>query len=448
MDLSAFTDIESEVRYYCRRLPNLLASAKGAIIRDVDGNEFIDFLSACGALNYGHNHPALKMAAMEYLASDGIVAGLDFHTSAKLAFIEGFRDFILRPRGLDYKLQFPGPTGTNCVEAAVKLARKVTGRSSVVAFTNAFHGMSAGALALTGSRKARQATSAVLHGAVRVPFDGYKGAGSGDLERLVAMANDPSGGIDPIAAIIIETVQGEGGLNVASDDWLRMLHQAAKALGALLIVDDIQAGCGRTGTFFSFERAGLVPDVVCMAKSISGLGLPMSLLLMKPEHDVWEAGEHNGTFRGNSLAFVTGKAALELWRNGELAEVPRHGHVLSSWTAEMARRYGESLRPKGLGMMQGIEFAAPHFAGAVAEAAVRRGVVVECCGPHDEVLKLMPPLNIGSETLEDGLGRIAEAIREVIPSSVSFSKRYESHPDAHYHGGNAVVGPELAHAVA
>lgn len=240
-------------------------------MRDVEGNEFIDFMSACGALNYGHNHPTLKAAALEYLASDGIITSLDFHTSAKLAFIERFRDGILRPRRLDYKLQFPSPTGANCVEAAVKLARKVTGRTTIVAFTNAFHGMSVGALALTGSRKARQVTSPVLNGVIRWPFEGYRGSGLGELDRPEAMANDPSGGLDPIAAFVVETVQGEGGLNVASNEWLRNLCEKTKALGALLIVDDIQAGCGRTGEFFSFERAGLAPDIVCLAKSISGL---------------------------------------------------------------------------------------------------------------------------------------------------------------------------------
>jgi diaminobutyrate-2-oxoglutarate transaminase len=455
MHLDAFERDESEVRYYCRKLPNLLTSASGAIVRDDRGNSFIDFLSACGALNYGHNHPKLKAAALEYLGGDGIVASLDFHTSAKLAFVERFRDAVLLPRGLNYKLQFPGPTGANCVEAAIKLARKATGRASIAAFTNAFHGMSAGALALTGSRRARRASTPVLNGVVRIPFEGYRGAGVGDLERLEAMACDPSGGIDPIAGVIVETIQGEGGLNVASADWLRALAAITRRLGALLIIDDIQAGCGRTGSFFSFERAGIVPDVVCLAKSISGYGLPMSLLLLKPEHDVWEPGEHNGTFRGNSLAFATAKAAIDLWESGEMAVVQGNSHILSRWTRRMSEEFGNALRPKGHGLMQGLEFSKAEHAQAAAAAAVERGVIVECCGPYDEVLKIMPPLNIEPEILLDGLDRVADAIRGVLsfdagcPSDLpGSSKRYETHFDTYDDGGDAIVRSEFAHPVA
>lgn len=353
-------------------------------------------------------------AAIEYISSDGIVAGLDFHTTAKLGFVERFRDRILRPRGLSYKLQFPGPTGANCVEAAFKLARKATGRTSIVAFTNAFHGVSVGALAATGAATARRASEAVLNGVIRLPFDGYRGAGIDELERFEAMAGDPSGGIDPIAAVVVETVQGEGGLNVASVDWLRHLSALTKRLGALLIVDDIQAGCGRTGTFFSFERAGLAPDLVCMAKSISGYGLPMSLLLLKPEHDVWTPGEHNGTFRGNSLAFATAAAAIDLWDSGEMACLQRNSLLLSDWIAQMGSEFGGWLRPKGLGLMQGLAFARAEHSRAVSAGAIRRGVIVECCGPYDEVLKIMPPLNISEEALLDGLHRVEDSLREVL----------------------------------
>ena len=455
MHLDAFDRNESEVRYYCRKLPNLLTSASGAIIRDDRGNRFIDFLTACGALNYGHNHPKLKAAALEYLSADGIVAGLDFHTSAKLAFVERFREVVLLPRGLNYKLQFPGPTGTNCVEAAVKLARKVTGRTSVVAFTNAFHGMTAGALALTGSLKARSASAAILNSVVRIPFEGYRGADLNELDRLEAMASDPSGGIDPIAAVIVETIQGEGGLNVASTDWLRRLEMLTRRLGALLVVDDIQAGCGRTGSFFSFERAGVVPDLVCLAKSISGFGLPMSLLLMKPEHDVWEPGEHNGTFRGNSLAFATAKAAIDLWESGEMAVLQRNSRMLTRWTRLISEEFRvNDLQPRGRGMMQGLKFSPTEHAEAVAAAAVKRGVIVECCGPYGEVLKIMPPLNIESEILMDGLDRLADAIRSVLsnetrcPTKPRRSERYKTQLDAHDNGGDTIVGPKLSHSIA
>ncbi|MCS3695027.1 diaminobutyrate-2-oxoglutarate transaminase [Bradyrhizobium elkanii] len=454
MHVDVFAQSESEVRYYCRKLPNLLSSGRGALVRDVAGNTFVDFISGCGALNYGHNHAKIKRAAIEHLSSDGILAGLDFHTDAKLRFLETFRDIILKPRGLRYKLQFPGPTGANCVEAAIKLARKVTGRSAVVAFTNAFHGMSTGALALTGSWAARRASAPVLGDVIRLPFDGYRGAGVPDLERFEAMANDPSGGIEPIAAIIVEVVQGEGGLNVATTAWLRALSALTARLGALLIVDDIQAGCGRTGTFFSFERAEIVPDVVCLAKSIGGSGLPMSLLLLKPEHDVWSPGEHNGTFRGNGLAFATAAAAIGLWEDGEMSILPTNAALLTSWIDGMTSEFGRSVQPKGIGMMQGLEFFDPHNADRVHRAAIARGVIVECGGPHDEVLKIMAPLNIEPNLFADGLDRVATAIREVLaspgrrPSTISSSsERNEAPLDPYDDSRDPVCGSELPHAV-
>lgn len=455
MHLDVFAHSESAVRYYCRKLPNLLSSARGAHLNDVDGREFIDFMSACGALNYGHNHPRLKQAAIDYLLSDGVVAGLDFHTAAKLKFIEAFRDGILKPRGLPYIMQFPGPTGANCVEAAIKLARKVTGRLPVVAFSNAFHGMSAGALSLTGSKAARQALSPLLGGVVRLPFDGYQGAGVADLERFETMVNDPSGGIEPVAAVIVEVVQGEGGLSVASGQWLRTLRSITQRMGALLIVDEIQTGCGRAGTFFAFERSGIVPDIVCLAKSISGLGLPMALLLLNPEYDVWAPGEHNGTFRGNALAFATATAAVGLWQSGEMAEVEPNSRLLSEWCTRIARRFGNRLRPKGCGMMQGLEFVDRGKAEAVAAAALRRGVLVECCGPHDEVLKIMAPLNIERAVFDEGLDLIGTAIGETLDASFGEatsrsqgSKGYEPALNGHDDGRDAIAGSELAHAVA
>lgn len=459
MFLDVFSKEESEVRYYCRKLPKLLVSARGAIVRDIDGRRYVDFMSACGALNYGHNHPVLKRAALEYLAADGIIAGLDFHTSAKLAFVERFRAEILSPRGLNHKLQFPGPTGANSVEAAIKLARKATGRTAVVAFTNAFHGMSAGALSLTGSATARRGCEPLLNGVIRIPFEGYRGASFADLARFEAMANDPSGGVDPIAAVVVETVQGEGGLNVASAEWLRALSGMTKRLGALLVVDDIQASCGRTGTFFSFERARIDPDIVCLAKSISGLGLPMSLLLLKPEHDIWAPGEHNGTFRGNALAFVTATAAIGLWNGPELAAAQPNSEMVEHWLDDIAVEFAGALRPKGIGMMRGVEFSEPERAQAAAASAMRRGVIIECCGPRDEVLKIMPPLNIPRALLKEGLDAVGDAIREAFASArrplppedtsvLRLSERYDSRFDGHDDGGDAVACSELAHSVA
>ncbi|WP_247499808.1 aminotransferase class III-fold pyridoxal phosphate-dependent enzyme [Bradyrhizobium sp. 149] len=362
-----------------------------------------------------------------------------------------FERRILAPRGLLYRMQFPGPTGTNCVEAAIKLARKATGRNCVVAFTNAFHGVSSGALSATASAFCRRSAGGLLNGVMRLPFDGYHGADVADIERFEAMALDPSGGVESVAAFIVETVQGEGGLNVASESWLVELAATAKRLGALLIVDDIQAGCGRTGSFFSFERAAIVPDVVCLAKSISGYGFPMSLLLMRHELDVWAPGEHNGTFRGNSLAFVTAAAAIELWTDEFVAGIRERGLMLTRWCAAMVAEFPARLRSKGIGMMQGLEFADPEEAAATADLASRTGIVIECCGPRDEVLKVMAPLNINTDLFASTLARLGDSVRSALrsrdPETVLVLERDEAVLDPHDDCG-AIVGAESPFQVA
>lgn len=445
-----FAEHESEVRAYCRHLPALLKTAQGATITDVRGNIYVDMLSACGALNYGHNHPHLRSAAVKYLLSDGISAGLDFHTEVKLRFMKKFERTILAPRGLHYRMQFPGPTGTNCVEAAIKLARKATGRSSIVAFTNAFHGVSMGSLATTGSAFCRTSASGLLGGVIRLPYDGYLGAGLDEIVRFESMATDPSGGIEPVAAILVESVQGEGGLNVASTEWLIGLASAAKRLGALLILDEVQTGCGRTGPFFGFERAGIVPDIVCLAKSIGGYGFPMSLLLMRPQYDVWSPGEHSGTFRGNSLAFATAAAALDLWTSDFAEGIDRRSRMLTEWCRTTCARYPGLLRTKGLGMMQGLHFCDASHAARVANLAASNRIVIERCGPHDEVLKVMAPLNIEVELFASTLDRIGDLVGKCLESNEMAPRleRDDAALDPHYDGRDAVAGPQLFHGVA
>lgn len=413
---SDFEEMESGVRYYCRGMRALFTRAVNARVWDEDGNEYIDFLSACGSLNYGHNHPAMKTGVIEYLMRDGLLNGLDLHTAAKRDFLQAFREIILAPRGMNYRVQFCGPTGTNAVEAALKLARKVTGRRSVVAFTNAFHGMSQGSLSVGARQLHRRSAGVDLGNVVRLPYDGYLGAGTAELDRYAAMVNDPSGGMEPPAAFILEAIQGEGGLTAARPEWLRHLAAVAKALGALVIVDDVQAGCGRTGDFFSFERMGITPDLVCLAKSVSGMGLPMALLLIKPEYDQWSPGEHNGTFRGNNLAFVSATAAIHLWRDRDfLASVLRSGERISAWIDAMIAELGTGfVRRKGRGLMSGLAFADHELARHVATEAFRRQVLIETAGPHGEVVKVMAPLTIEPDVLEEGLRRLQAAIRTVV----------------------------------
>lgn len=411
-DASVFHLHESEVRGYCRHFEALFTSASGSIMRDINGREYIDFLAACGALNYGHNDPDMRTALIDHIASDGITAGLDLFTDAKRTFLDRFHRLILEPRGLDYRVQFTGPTGTNAVEAALKLARKVTGRTNIIAFTNGFHGVSLGALAATANQFHRMGIS--LPGVSRMPFDSYLGQDIDTADLLDLLLSDPSSGIDPPAAILLETVQGEGGLNSASTSWMRRIAGIAKRHGALLIVDDIQAGCGRTGTFFSFEQMGIVPDIVILSKSISGFGLPMAIVLIKPEYDLWRPAEHNGTFRGNAHAFVTARVALEkFWSDQAFSEtVFSKGEVISMYLRRIAELIPGSYL-KGRGMMQGISVESGELADKICHQCFKRGLIIETSGSHGEVVKVMAPLTTPMNLLERGLGMLLDAAAEV-----------------------------------
>lgn len=414
---SIFERRESQVRSYCHSFPTKFVRAQGASLFDEDGEEYIDFLAGCSSLNYGHNHPDLKAALLDYIAADGVTHSLDMETDAKAEFLEAFERLILMPRGLDYVVQFPGPTGANAVEAAIKVARKVTGRTNVIAFTNGFHGCTLGALALTGNSHQRGGAGIPLSGVTRVPFDGYFGDGTDTAAQLDQMLSDPSGGIDAPAAIIVETVQGEGGLNVASGSWLREIEKIARSHGALFIIDDIQAGVGRTGSFFSFEPFGLKPDIVTLAKSLSGYGLPLALTLLRRDLDIWKPGEHNGTFRGNCHAFVTARAALEcFWSDRALEKSVREkGGVLKASMESMSKKFGSrTVRIKGRGMMMGMDVGSGATAGAIVKRCFENGLVIETSGPEDEVVKCLAPLTITEDQLTKGLEILTSATEYVL----------------------------------
>ncbi|RUW53299.1 diaminobutyrate--2-oxoglutarate transaminase [Mesorhizobium sp. M1A.F.Ca.ET.072.01.1.1] len=412
--LVVFENLESNVRSYSRSFPVVFRKAAGAILEDEEGREFVDFLSGAGTLNYGHNDPDFLNDAIKYLKSGGIVHGLDMATSAKREFMECFDDIILRPRGLAYRFQFPGPTGANAVEAALKLARKVTGRNSIISFTNGFHGVSLGALSVTGNRYYRDVSGLPPAGVVFMPYDGYWGTDndtSGYLDRVLA---DASSGVDLPAAVILETVQGEGGIRPASRGWLESIEQLCRKYGILLIIDDIQAGCGRTGGFFSFEFAELRPDMVLLSKSLSGCGLPLSLLLLKPELDAWRPGEHNGTFRGNNLALVMATAALRKhWINEKLSnDVTERARILSDRLRDLAQSTEDhNFSVRGRGMMLGLDCHAGKLAEKIARSAFEGGLVVERCGAEDEVIKLLPPLTIDKQALQRGLDILDASVR-------------------------------------
>ncbi|MDQ3768633.1 MAG: diaminobutyrate--2-oxoglutarate transaminase [Actinomycetota bacterium] len=414
--MKTFERLESNVRSYCRQFPRVFVTARGSRLVDEDGREYIDFFAGAGALNYGHNDPRLKRPLLDYLEGDGITHGLDMATRAKREFLLAFEEVVLRPRRLEYRLQFPGPGGANAVEAALKLARKATGRQGVVAFTNGFHGMSLGALAVTGNRRARAGAGIPLTGAAVMPFDGFLGPDVDTMDVLERYVASGHSGLDLPAAFLIETVQGEGGVNVAHSRWLRRLARLAHECGALLIVDDIQVGCGRCGTFFSFEESGIEPDIVCLSKAISGFGLPMALALVRPEIDCWEPGEHNGTFRGLNLAFITATAALDYWRSSELTDDVRlKGAVVVDRLLEIERTRPElSAAVRGRGLIQGLEIGVPGMALEVAREAFSAGLLIETSGPEDRVLKVLPPLTISLQDLRDGLDLLESAIDAVL----------------------------------
>ncbi|AYG76862.1 diaminobutyrate--2-oxoglutarate transaminase [Rhizobium sp. CCGE532] len=415
--LFAFENHESNVRSYSRSFPVVFTKAAGAILEDENGCAFIDFLSGASALNYGHNDPHILSAAVEYLHSNGVIHGLDMATPAKREFMELFDDLILRPRGLSYKFQFVGPTGANAVEAALKLARKVTGRQSVVSFTNGYHGVSLGALAVTGNRYFRNAAGLPPSGAVFLPYDGYCGRDQDTTEYLDKVLADGSSGVDLPAAVILETVQGEGGINPASRNWLQSLERLCRKNDILLIIDDIQAGCGRTGDFFSFEFADISPDIVLLSKSLSGCGLPLSLLLLKPEFDVWQPGEHSGTFRGNNLALVTATAALrKYWTNEKLSkEVVETACILKERLQQVAQRNQNSnICVRGRGMMVGLDCSTGKLAGEIVRKAFEDGLVVERCGAEDQVIKLLPPLTIERQILQRGLDILEKSVHSSV----------------------------------
>nr|WP_248114228.1 diaminobutyrate--2-oxoglutarate transaminase [Bradyrhizobium sp. 2S1]MCK7664911.1 diaminobutyrate--2-oxoglutarate transaminase [Bradyrhizobium sp. 2S1] len=408
-----FAAIESDVRSYCRRFPRVFATAKGHRLTDEDGNVFIDFLAGAGVLNYGHNNEAILARVMAYMAQNGVIQSLDLHTTAKREFLVAFEQAILKPRGLPYKVQFTGPTGSSSVEAALKLARKLKSRQSVAAFTNAYHGMSLGALAATGDGPMRRAAGVALQGVLRVPFDGFFGSGIDTLEIIDALLSESGSGVDLPAAFILETVQAEGGLKVASRAWIRGLADLARRYDMLLIIDEIQTGCGRTGAFFSFEEFGITPDIVCVSKSIGGIGFPMAMVLMKDDLDAWKPGEHIGTFRGNNLAFVAATAALETyWHNADFERATqRKARLMTGRLQDIAsRRPDAAIKVLGRGLIQGLEWADIDAAASVSRTAFERGLIVETCGSREQVLKLLPPLTIDDDALLAGLDILEDAV--------------------------------------
>ncbi|WP_372748311.1 aspartate aminotransferase family protein [Litorivivens sp.] len=418
--MKIFEQWESEIRGYCRSFPTVFKSASNARQTDENGKSYIDFFAGAGVLNFGHNNERMKRALIEFIEADGVAHSLDMYTTAKRDFIEKFATTILEPRGMNHKMQFMGPTGTNAVEAALKLARRVTKRQHVVAFSHGFHGMTLGSLACTANDYFRQAAGVPLDHVVRLPFENAPGGGMECLAEHERALKDPSSGITPPAAYVLEVIQAEGGVNVASKAWLKEVQRIAHEHGALLIIDDIQVGCGRTGSYFSFDGMDLAPDIICLAKGIGGFGTPLAMNLIKPEHDQhWSPGEHTGTFRGQGFSFVSGREALTYFDDDKLmVEVKKKGDLIAAHLDELAKQYaGQGYAVRGKGMIQALDVVDGSKAKEMAAHCFENGLLLGPCGSGGRVLKVIPPLTIPEADLKEGLKILSEAIHSVMEAA-------------------------------
>lgn len=415
--MQVFEQWESEIRGYCRAYPTVFKSASNARQVDEDGKSYIDFFAGAGVLNFGHNNERMKRALIEFIETDGVAHSLDTYTTVKRDFVAAFAETILKPRNMNHKMQFVGPTGTNAVEASLKLARKITGRPNVVAFSHGFHGMTLGSLACTGNEVFRKVSGVPLTHVTRLPFENQAGGGIESLKNYHCELADPSGGLEPPAAFIVEAIQAEGGVNVASEAWLRAIQDLAHAVGALFIVDEIQVACGRTGSYFSFDGMDLQPDIINLAKGIGGYGTPLAMNLIRPEHDAhWSPGEHTGTFRGQGFSFVAGREALRYFEddalmNGVTEKAGRIEGCLKQIAGEFSDR---NLEVRGKGMIQGIDMGEGAVSKEVQKACFENGLLIGPCGSGGRVIKLIPPLTIPDEDLDEGLEILTQAVRKVL----------------------------------
>ncbi|MEO3973183.1 diaminobutyrate--2-oxoglutarate transaminase family protein [Streptomyces sp. CAU 1734] len=424
---------ESSARSYPRRLPIAVRRAEGALIEDVDGNVFLDFLAGAGVLSLGHGHPEIIAAVREQLGT--LVHGLDLPTPAKDRFTELQLEMLPAPMRDRFVVHFCGPTGANAIEAAIKLCKLATGRGDIFAFHGGFHGSTAGAMAVTGDLHPKAKVPNGMPGVHFFPFSHCARCPLGltpdtcatncatYLERVLA---DPNGGVPTPAAVLVEVVQGEGGGIPASPEFLRRIREITRRAGVPLILDEVQTGCGRTGTWYAFEQYGIEPDVIVASKALSGIGLPTAIILYDKVLDTWAPGAHIGTFRGNQLAFAGGAKAIEIIRrDGILAKVAERGEQLAGRLRKIGERSAWVADTRGLGLMQSIELADPatgahatELARAIQAAALRLGLILEVGGRDGCVLRLLPPLTITEEQVEKGADLLERAFGAADPSFV------------------------------
>jgi len=395
--------IESNVAIYNKSFPLTFVKAVDSFLYDENGKKYLDFFTGAGTMNYGHNNKKINDAIINYIQNNGILHSLDMDTEAKLRFLDNLENIILKPRNLDFKVQFCAPSGANSVEAALKLARKIKQRRKIIAFSGSFHGMSLGALSVTANKYYKN-DFFPMSDVQFLPYENYV-EGLDSLKYLRKVLEDSVSGVELPAAIILETIQADGGVNIASTEFLKGIRDICNEFDILMIVDDVQVGNGRSGDFFSFERADIIPDMITISKGI-GAGFPLSILLFKSELDIWKRGEHTGTFRGNNLSFIAGSVAIqEYWKDDKFSlEIKNKSKVMEEFLKEFNN-------VRGYGMIWGIELDSQK-ALRVREECFKRGVILELVGNKDNVVKLLPPLTIDINDLKKGLEILKEAISE------------------------------------
>ncbi len=420
---------ESNARTYPRKLPIAVRKAEGSFIEDLDGNVFLDFLAGAGVLSLGHGHPELVASAQNQL--DRYVHGLDFPTPVKDEFTE--LTIGMLPAGMQdrTKIHFCGPTGANAVDAAIKLCKTATGREGVVSFQGGFHGSSLAAMSVTGLVEQKEPVRGGMPGVQFFPYSHCRRCPLA-LTRDTCATNcatylenaltDSNGGVPLPAAVIMEIVQGEGGAIPADLQFVRQIRSVTRRLGIPLIVDEVQTGCGRTGTWFAFEQYGIEPDVVVASKALSGMGLPAAVILYDEKLDVWAPGAHTGTFRGNQMAFAAGATAIKVIRRDDvLGNVRARGAQLTARLEALREITPYVADVRGLGLMLGMELADPAtglpaatLAKAVQQGAVKRGLIVELGGREDCVVRMLPPLNVTAEQVDMAGDILDAALREAV----------------------------------
>ncbi|QCO86508.1 aminotransferase class III-fold pyridoxal phosphate-dependent enzyme [Vibrio neocaledonicus] len=424
---------ESEVRSYPRRLPIAIKQAFGCLVEDTRGQIFLDCLAGAGTLALGYNHPEINQALKEQLDSGLPYQTLDIATSAKTRFIQSVKSFLPQELSENSVIQFCGPSGADAVEAAIKLAKQTTGRNTMFAFRGAYHGMTNGTMGMMGNLGTKARRTGLMSDVHFMPFPynlrcpfglgGDEGA-KASIRYIDRLLNDDESGIMKPAAIIVEPVQGEGGVVPAPAFWLRELRRICDEHGILLIFDEIQCGVGKTGYNFAFEESGIVPDILCLSKAIGG-GLPMSLLVINKQHDTWKPGEHTGTFRGNQLAMVSGAKALEIIQRDNLVEHANiAGQYLRYGLESIQKRVNCIAEVRGKGLMLGVEIKNPNgelnkfgepqadseLTLSIQRAALERGLIVEKGGREGAVIRFLPPLIISFEQIDFALRVFEDAI--------------------------------------